>query len=245
MKNFIQSPDFLLTTCSVDLMVSRPLEPVFNYKPYGYILNVFTTALKGEILIDVYSCPLSLPKNYEIYFGETVVITREKINIGDSYLKVYPINQEIAQGESTRISPLFSVYSINQADNKLNFNEIESRTFNSGSWLAKRSVAQSMDVQLSGVLIQEDVGIYFTEKAHLHYRKVWFKLDDSQNTIEGFGYIKDFIKTRVNDRFMEVSFLLLIDGEVYDYKETIYADYILDDNYYYLLDENNVVVLVY
>lgn len=241
--NFLQSSDFILTTSAVDLAVSRPLPSVMSYKPYSYVIVAYATVTKGETKIDVNSLPLSLPTNFELDFNGKIVITSQKNNIGDRYITVYPVNIQIEKGDLTIVSPLFSVYSVNQVENTLNPSEIESKVFHSKTWVSKRNTSQSMDIQCSGVMVRNDTGLYFIERANFLYDKVWFKLDDSQDIFEGFAYIKDYVKTRITDKHIEVSFSLLIDGPVFSEQNTLIAELLQDENTYYLLDDNNYVVL--
>jgi hypothetical protein len=186
---------------------------------------------------------LTLPKNYEIDFNGKIIVTSEKINIGDRYLKVYPVNVEIPQWTNTIISPLFTVYSVNQIENNLDIKEVESKVFNSHTWISKRTASQGLTIPCSGTVVREDVGLLFIERAHILYKKVWFKLDDSQEIIEGFAYIKDFVKTRINDRHSEVSFSLFVDGAIVTDPVNTIVDILQDDNYNYLLDSDAFVVL--
>ena len=237
-KDF-QSTDFSLTTSDVDLLVSFPVDISTKKKPVKYLIVTTEEANIGDTVINIEALPIEIPKNTELEINEVLVVVNQDAGVGSQTLVVLPLEDAIAASSQLIINQLFSVFSINQADGDISSQEIESRTFRSGGWSSKQSIALKAGLTLSGVYVKGDPGLKYVRQASIKNKKVWVVLQTSEQQQEGFAYIIDYTEPRLNDNHRKISFNVIFDGQIYDGVDQELITIIHDENGDLLFDEDN------
>ncbi|GEM_PF-4176073 len=128
-------------------------------------------------------------------------------------------------GSSAIWSQLADVYSINQANDSFDGDEIMDKNFRNQVWKTRRIVARSGSISCNGTLVKDDPGLRRIEQSVRTIRRVYFELEDPEERwtptgvkgLEGWAFVQNFAVSRDVDQHQKVSFALNIDGEPFEY----------------------------
>jgi hypothetical protein len=128
-------------------------------------------------------------------------------------------------GYSAIWSQLADVYSINQANDSFDGDEIMDKNFRNIVWKTRRIVARSGSISCNGTLVKDDPGLRRIEQSVRSIKRVYFELEDPEERwsptgvkgLEGWAFVQNFSVSRDADQHQKVSFSLNIDGEPFEY----------------------------
>lgn len=215
-----QSCDMVLSNLT-KLKVSPPYTCSTVNKPANETITLDGAIAVNDIQITVDSPGLTfdVPKNTEITFGSVVVITSSDYTAGGLTFDILPASAIIADNATATVSPLFEVYSANEASHTINENEVTDRVFGAGVWTTSKLTSRSAEVSVNGVRIKDDPGLVNVMNAAKTLNRVYFEViePDGVTGIEGWGNVKGLNIQRQIDNNEQISFTIGVDGELKDY----------------------------
>jgi hypothetical protein len=175
----------------------------------------------GDILTVVSGGTNVVANDIAFYRVETVVSNGEKILTGTADTLVALDTPTVGAGMVATWSQLADVYSINQANDSFDGDEIMDKNFRNQVWKTRRIVARSGSISCSGTLVKDDPGLRRIEQSVRSINRVYFELVDPESRwsptgvqgLEGWAFIQNFSVSRDADQHQKVSFTLNIDGE--------------------------------
>lgn len=131
----------------------------------------------------------------------------------------------IVAGMVATWSQLADVYSINQANDSFDGDEVMDKNFRNQVWKTRRIVARSGSISCNGTLVKDDPGLRRIEQSVRTIRRVYFELIDPETRwsptgvagLEGWAFIQNFSVSRDVDQHQKVTFTLNIDGEPFEH----------------------------
>jgi len=209
-----QACDMILSNTTA-LYIAGPLACSAEYPDDVTLTNSATAVDPGDTTITVTTAAgFAIPKNVEITFGTVTVIT-SAVTAGNAVaISIEPSPGTIAAGATATLSPLFEVYSANEASHTINENEVTDRVFGAGVWTTSKVTSRSAEISVNGVRIKDDPGLSVAEATSFTTQRVAFKLVDPDATeYSGFATVKGLNIQRQVDNNEQISFTLGVDGE--------------------------------
>lgn len=207
-----QACDMILSN-TTQLRLAGPYDCSVRTKPTTQVLTPAAATI-GATSLTVTALQFAIPANVEIAFGPVNVVTSAAAVVGATSLTVEPITDAITTGNTATVSPLFEVYSANEASHTINENEVTDRVFGAGVWTTSKITSRSAEISVNGVRIKDDPGLAIAEATSFTLKRVYFELVDPDTTVyEGWATVKGLNIQRQIDNNEQVSFSLTVDGE--------------------------------
>lgn len=209
-----QACDLILSN-TTQLRLAGPYDCSVNTKPEAVTLTLDAAVLAGDTSITITTAAgFIIPKNVEISFGGKLVITDAETGASGTTISILPAAEGIADAATASISPLFEVYSANEASHTINENEVTDRVFGAGVWTTSKITNRSAEISVNGVRVKNDPGLNVARETSKTIKRVYFELVDPDGTLyEGWGNIKGLNIQRQVDNNEQVSFSIGVDGE--------------------------------
>lgn len=209
-----QACDMILSN-TTQLKLGGPYDCSVLTKPTSATLTINGAIAVGDtaIVIDT-AAGFIIPKNVEITFGAVTVITSAETAANGTSISIEPAPAIIADNATATLSPLFEVYSANEASHTINENEVTDRVFGAGVWTTSKITNRSAEISVNGVRIKNDPGLDVVRATSKTLKRVYFELIDPDGTVyEGWGNVKGLNIQRQVDNNEQVSFSIGVDGE--------------------------------
>lgn len=210
-----QACDMILSN-TTQLKLAGPYDCSVSTKPAEVTLTVNGAVNLGDtaIVIDT-AAGFIIPKNVEITFGAITVITSAETAANGTSISIEPAPAAISDNATATISPLFEVYSANEASHTINENEVTDRVFGAGIWSTSKITNRSAEISVNGVRIKNDPGLNVARATSKTVQRVYFELTDPDGSVlEGWGSIKGLNIQRQVDNNEQISFTIGVDGEL-------------------------------
>lgn len=211
-----QACDMILSN-TTQLKLAGPYDCSITAKPASVTLTLDVGGVTaGDTSLDVTTAAgFVIPKNVELTFGGVTVITSAETSASATTISIEAAPSTIAGGATTTISPLFEVYSANEASHTINENEVTDRVFGAGIWSTSKITNRSAEISVNGVRIKDDPGLDIARATSKTIQRVYFELTDPDGSVlEGWGNVKGLNIQRQIDNNEQVSFSIGVDGEL-------------------------------
>lgn len=204
------SCDFILSY--IELRITPPLSDP-SYRVETQIVTLTADATMGDTNIYIDFLSENFKKDTTFYNHDFLFTLARDHEVGETSLEVYPLMDDLSNGDIFKSVNLQQVFSINSLETTVDSQELSDRVVGKSIWTTNRITNRIYNIVVSGVKINNDLGLRLVKDSVKTTKPIYFELWVEDNPIlpvRGLAYVKKLNEQNLIDNNIEISFELVI-----------------------------------